>query len=111
MPYAPRPYAQRSVPDTAPEDVSALTVAARRDLYGDAINEELLMKPGQVLTKDLIWVDDKGIDGAANGLAALVGRLSDGLRGLQTGFARSYALSMLAGTVLVVAVILAVRLW
>ena len=106
-----RMYAQRSVPDTAPEDVSALTVAARRDLYGDAINEELLMKPGQVLTKDLIWVDDKGIDGAANGLAALVGRLSDGLRGLQTGFARSYALSMLAGTALVVAVILAVQLW
>ena len=106
-----RMYAQRSVPDTAPADVSALTVAARRDLYGDAINEELVMKPGQVLTKDLIWVDDKGIDGAANGLAALVGRLSDGLRGLQTGFARSYALSMLAGTALVVAVILAVQLW
>ena len=60
-----RMYAQRTVPDTAPEDVSALTVAARRDLYGDAINEELLMKPGQVLTKDLVWVDDKGVDGAA----------------------------------------------
>ncbi len=67
-------YAQRTVPDTAPEDVSALTVAARKDLYGDAINEELLMKPGQVLTKDLVWVDDKGVDGAASGLAALVGR-------------------------------------
>ena len=106
-----RMYAQRTVPDTAPDEVSALTVAARRDLYGDAINEELLMKPGQVLTKDLVWVDDKGIDGAASGLAALVGRTSDGLRQLQTGFARSYALSMLAGTVLVVAVILAVQLW
>ena len=106
-----RMYAQRTVPDTAPDDVSALTVAARKDLYGDAINEELLMKPGQVMTKDLVWVDDKGIDGAASGLAALVGRLSDGLRGLQTGFARSYALSMLAGTVLVIAVILAVQLW
>ena len=75
-----RMYAQRTVPDTAPEDVSALTVAARRDLYGDAINEELLMKPGQVLTKDLVWFDDKGVDGAAGGLAALVGRTSDGLR-------------------------------
>ena len=106
-----RMYAQRAVPDTAPDEVSALTVAARRDLYGDAINEELLMKPGQVLTKDLVWVDDKGIDGAGSGLAALVGRTSDGLRHLQTGFARSYALSMLTGAVLVVAVILAVRLW
>ncbi len=106
-----RMYAQRPVPDTAPEEVSALTVAARRDLYGDAINEELLMKPGQVLTKDLVWVDDRGVDGAGSGLAAVVGRVSNGLRLLQTGFARSYALSMLAGAVLVIAVILAVQLW
>jgi NADH-quinone oxidoreductase subunit L len=104
-------YAQRPVPDAAPEDVSVLTVAARRDLYGDAINEGLLMKPGQVLTKDLVWIDDKGVDGAASGLAELVGRPSNGLRLLQTGFARSYALSMLAGAALVVAVILAVQLW
>ena len=106
-----RMYAQKPVPDTAPEEVSALTVAARRDLYGDAINEALLMKSGQVVTKDLVWFDNKGVDGATNGLAALVGRSSDGLRQLQTGFARSYALSMLAGAALVVAVILAVQLW
>ena len=37
--------------------------------------------------------------------------LSDGLRQLQTGFARSYALSMFAGAALVVAAILAVGLW
>jgi NADH-quinone oxidoreductase subunit L len=106
-----RMYAQKAVPDTAPEKASALTMAARRDLYGDAINEELLMKPGQVLTKDLVWVDDKAIDGAGGGLATVVGKVSDGLRLLQTGFARSYALSMLAGAALVIAVILAVHLW
>jgi NADH-quinone oxidoreductase subunit L len=106
-----RMYAQKPVPDTAPEQVSALTVAARRDLYGDAINEELLMKPGQVLTKDLVWIDDKGIDGAGSGLAAVVGWVSNGLRQVQTGFARSYALSMLAGAALVIAIILAVQLW
>jgi NADH-quinone oxidoreductase subunit L len=106
-----RMYAQKSVPDTAPEKVSALTVAARRDLYGDAINEAVLMKSGRVVTKDLVWFDNKGVDGATNGLAALVGRSSDGLRQVQTGFARSYALSMLAGAALVVAVILAVQLW
>jgi NADH-quinone oxidoreductase subunit L len=106
-----RMYAQKTVPDIAPEKVSALTVAARRDLYGDAINEALLMKSGQILTKDLVWVDNKGVDGATDRLAALVGRMSDGLRQVQTGFARSYALSMLAGAALVVAVILAVQLW
>ena len=64
-----RMYAQKPVPDTAPEKVSALTVAARRDLYGDAINEAVLMKSGQVVTKDLFWFDNKGVDGATNGLA------------------------------------------
>jgi NADH-quinone oxidoreductase subunit L len=106
-----RMYATRPVPAEAPEDVSVLTVAARKDLYGDVINEQLLMRPGQVLTKELAEVADKRIDDVGSGLAALVGRISDGLRQLQTGFARSYALSMLAGAALVVAAILAVRLW
>ena len=106
-----RMYATRPVPEAAPEDVSALTVAARRDLYGDAINEEVFMRPGQHLTAALVTVDDKGIDGAASGLAALVARASEWLRGLETGFARSYALSMLAGAALVIAAILAVKTW
>jgi NADH-quinone oxidoreductase subunit L len=105
-----RMYATRPVPEEVPVG-SVLTVAARRDLYGDAFNEEVFMRPGQVLTRGLIDVDDKGVDGTASGLAALVSRTSDGLRQLQTGFARSYALSMLAGAALVVAAILAVRIW
>jgi NADH-quinone oxidoreductase subunit L len=106
-----RMYATRPVPETAPEDVSALTLAARRDLYGDAFNEDVFMRPGRQLTKALVEVDDKGVDGVASGLAALVGRISGGLRQVQTGFARSYALSMLAGAALIVAAILVVRLW
>ncbi|MGA5542347.1 NADH-quinone oxidoreductase subunit L [Mycobacterium sp. NPDC051198] len=105
-----RMYAQRPVPAEVP-DGSALTVAARRDLYGDAFNEAVFMRGGQTLTAALVTVDDKVVDGTAGGLAALVSRTSDGLRQLQTGFARSYALSMLGGAALVVATILAVRLW
>jgi NADH-quinone oxidoreductase subunit L len=106
-----RMYATQPVPETAPEDVSALTVAARRDLYGDAFNEAVLMRSGQVLTRDLVLVDDKGVDGVTSGLAALVRRASTDLRQFQTGFARSYALSMLGGAALVVAMILVVRVW
>ncbi|MFV8165745.1 NADH-quinone oxidoreductase subunit L [Mycobacterium sp. 134] len=105
-----RMYAQRPVPAEVPEG-SALTVAARRDLYGDAFNEAVFMRGGQTLTAALVAVDDKVVDGTAGGLAALVSRTSNGLRQLQTGFARSYALSMLGGAALVVATILAVRLW
>lgn len=105
-----RMYARQPVPEQVPAG-SALTVAARRDLYGDAFNEAVFMRGGQALTAALIEVDDKGVDGAATGLAALVSRTSDRARQWQTGFARSYALSMLAGAALVVAAILAVRLW
>ena len=46
-------------------------------------------------------------DATVNGLAALIGGLSSRSRRLQTGFARSYALSMFAGaTLLIVAVVL-----
>ncbi|MBI5341033.1 MAG: NADH-quinone oxidoreductase subunit L [Mycolicibacterium rufum] len=105
-----RMYGTRAVPADAPAG-SALTVAARRDLYGDAFNERVLMAPGAQLTRGLTELDDEAVDGAASGLAAGIGRLSGGLRQVQTGFARSYALSMLAGATFVVALILAVNLW
>ena len=105
-----RMYGTRPVPEEALAG-SALTVAARQDLYGDAFNERAFMRPGQLLTKGLVEIDNDAVDGAGNGLAALVRRVSDGSRQLQTGFARSYALSMLAGAALVVAAILAVELW
>jgi NADH-quinone oxidoreductase subunit L len=99
------------IPNVAPAEVSAMTIAARRDLYGDAFNEEVFMRPGAQLTEALVEVDNAGVDGSVNALAALVGRTSNRLRGLQTGFARSYALSMLAGATLFIAAILAVQLW
>jgi NADH-quinone oxidoreductase subunit L len=105
-----RMYGMRAVPDEVPAG-SALAVAARQDLYGDAFNERAFMRPGQLLTDGLVEIDDDAVDGAANGLAALVGRISDGFRQLQTGFARSYALSMLGGAALLVAAMLAVRSW
>jgi NADH-quinone oxidoreductase subunit L len=104
-------YLGKPIPETAPADVSVLTVAARRDLYGDAFNEDVFMRPGAQLTHALVEFDDQGVDGSVNGLAHLVGRTSEWLRGFQTGFARNYALSMLTGAVLVTAAILAVQLW
>ena len=106
-----RMYAMRPVPETAPERVSALTVAARNDLYGDAFNEDVFMRPGQHITEGLVEIDDDAVDGVSRGLGALVGATSKRLGLLQTGFARSYALSMFAGAAVVVAAILAVRVW
>jgi NADH-quinone oxidoreductase subunit L len=105
-----RMYATRPVPVEAPAG-SVLTVAARKDLYGDAFNEEVFMRPGAAVTRGLTELDDWGIDGSVSALAGAIGRLSGALRMAQTGYARSYALSMLAGAALVIAAILAVRLW
>ena len=99
----------RRTPVERPERVSLPVRAARRDLYANAINETLIARPGTWLTRALVYVDNRGIDGVVNGTAALLGGSSGRLRRLQTGFVRSYALSMLGGTVLVVAALLAVR--
>ncbi len=104
-------YGRRTVPDTAPAKVSAWTAAGRRDLYGDTFNERGFMLPGAILTAALVQFDNKGVDGSVNGLANLVSRTSNRLRGLQTGFARSYAASMFGGAALVAVAILVVQLW
>jgi NADH-quinone oxidoreductase subunit L len=99
---------RREVPVTAPVRVSPLTRAARNGLYADAVNESLFMRPGQWLTRALVWVDNRGVDGAVNGLAATLGGSSSRLGRAQTGFVRTYALGMLGGAVLVAGALLAV---
>jgi NADH-quinone oxidoreductase subunit L len=102
-------YGARPVPREAPRG-SFLTVFARRDLYGDALNESLLMRPGQWATRLAVYFDTKGVDGLVNGLAAGVGGSSGRLRRVQTGFVRSYALSMFLGAALVVGALFLVRI-
>jgi len=103
-------YGRRPVPVEAPANVSFLTKAARADAYGDALNEAVLMHPGQYLTRSLTWFDSKAIDGLVSGSAAAIGGLSARARRLQNGYVRSYALTMLGGAVLIALVLLLVRL-
>jgi len=102
-------YGRVPVPATAPHG-NPLVVAGRKDLYGDAFNESVVMRPGQWLTRLSVYFDNRGVDGLVNTLAAAIGGSSGRLRRLQTGFVRSYALSMLFGGVVLVALLLAVRL-
>ncbi|MEP6666092.1 MAG: NADH-quinone oxidoreductase subunit L [Nocardioidaceae bacterium] len=103
-------YSRQRVDVVAPVRVSPFTKAARADLYGDALNEAVFMRPGQYLTRSMVYVDNRGVDGAVNGVAALVGGTSGRIRRWQSGFVRSYALSMLAGSALIVLALLAVKL-
>ncbi|MGE5762726.1 MAG: proton-conducting transporter membrane subunit, partial [Mycobacterium leprae] len=101
---------RRPVPVVAPADVSFGTRAARQGLYGDAVNEAVFMRPGEYLTRLLVYFDNRGVDGIVNGLAAAIGGTSGRVRRFQTGFVRSYALAVVGGAALVVATVLVVRM-
>ena len=94
-------YIRDEVPETAPVG-SIATRAARNDLYQDSVNEGVFMRPGIHLTRSLVFADSSGVDGAATGLGRLVAGTSARWRKLQNGYARSYALTMLAGVVVFV---------
>jgi NADH-quinone oxidoreductase subunit L len=103
-------YAAQGIPVHAPAG-SVLTAAARRDLYGDAFNEAVFMRPGRRLTTAAAVVWERCVDGVVLGIATLVGGLSVSLRPLQTGFARSYALAVLVGAAAAIAAIVGTRIW
>ncbi|MGA1158616.1 MAG: NADH-quinone oxidoreductase subunit L [Candidatus Nanopelagicaceae bacterium] len=91
--------------DSAPTDVSIWTRFARRDLLQDDANEFLFMRPGQEVTKALVATDDRVIDGAVRGVAATAVGSARGLRKLQTGYVRNYALLILIGAAIILAAI------
>ena len=101
---------KRDIPREAPRDVSFATRAARADLYGDAINDAVVVRPGASLVGGLATLDRVGVDGTIEGGSSAVGGISNALRRLQNGFVRSYALSVLAGALVVVLALLAVNL-
>ena len=68
------------------------------------------MRPGDRFVKDVSGFDEHGVDGAVTGTGAAFAGLAGRMRRLQTGFVRSYALSLLAGAVLVLGALLAVNL-
>ena len=101
---------KREIALTPPQDVSFATRAARADLYGDAINEGLVVSPGRRLVRGLLTFDRSGAAGVFTGGASAVSGIGGQLRKIQNGFVRSYALSVLAGVLRVVLALLAVNL-
>ena len=104
-----RQYAAAPVAVVAPRG-SVLTRAARRDLYQDDVAEVALMRPGQYLTRSLVYGDRQVVDGTVSGVAREVAGTGELVRRLQNGYVRSYALTMALGVVVLAAVVLAVRI-
>lgn len=100
---------RREIPVVPPRG-TVLTRAAREELYGNQINEGLFMRPGLHLSRSSVFFDNRVVDGFVNGTATAVAAVSGALRTVQTGFARSYALTMLGGAVLLLALLVLVRI-
>jgi len=100
----------RRIARVAPKKVSLVVAAARKDLYGDVMNEALLMRPGQGLTRLLNIFDKSVVDGFVNGIGSFTGGVSARLRRSETGYVRSYAMSIVLGTAILVVALLIVGL-
>ncbi|WP_243056324.1 NADH-quinone oxidoreductase subunit L [Nocardioides sp. SR21] len=101
---------KRDVPREAPQDVSFVTRAGREEVYGNLINDTLVVNPGRHAVAGSLVLDDKVVDGVLTGGPMAVGALATVGRRVQNGYVRSYALSLLAGTLIVVLALLAVNL-
>jgi len=80
--------------------------------YVDEAYTEVIVKPlrtlGDFMTEA---VEERSIDRAVNGLARLVGLAGEGLRRLQTGLVRNYALAMFIGIVAVMIYFVIRSIW
>jgi NADH-quinone oxidoreductase subunit L len=96
--------------ESAPSEVSIFTRVTRRDLLQDDANEFLFMRPGQKLTQLLVKTDESVIDGAVRAVGSSALGSARGMRKIQTGYVRNYALLILIGALVALFAALVVTL-
>ena len=101
---------RRDLSESAPSEVSIFTRVIRRDLLQDDANEFLFMRPGQKLTQLLVKTDESVIDGAVRAVGSSALGSARGMRKLQTGYVRNYALLILIGALVALLAALAVTI-
>jgi NADH-quinone oxidoreductase subunit L len=85
-----------------------LVTLVRNKYYVDEVYATLIVWPGKTLANLVAYgFDVRVIDGAVNGVGALVGRAAVGMRRVQTGLVRRYVMAMLVGTVVILALFVA----
>ncbi len=91
----------RPVPVGQPATRNPVVVWARADVGGNVINETLVARPGVWLARLATYTDARGIDGIVGGIGTATVGIGAWWRRWQNGYVRSYALSMLGGTLFV----------
>ncbi|MEN6483157.1 MAG: NADH-quinone oxidoreductase subunit L [Anaerolineaceae bacterium] len=100
--YGKKPLATAKSVDPLAEKLGPLYSGMQHKWWVDELYQAVIIKPYQGLSKFFADPVDQGfIDGIANGLGSLVRWLAGIGSKLQTGFVRSYALSVVAGVVVI----------
>jgi len=93
---------RRDIADAAARSLAPIHKLLLNKYYVDEVYDATIVKPVQAVSREGLWrgVDVGLIDGAVNGVAAIVDAGSMVLRRLQTGSVRAYAGSLFIGVVL-----------
>jgi NADH-quinone oxidoreductase subunit L len=102
-------YGMRPVPVTAPVTRNPVVLLSRAGMGGDAINETLVARPGIWLARTFAYADARGVDGVVDGVGTSIIGVSHWWKKWQNGYVRSYALSMLSGTLLIAVALMVVN--
>ena len=98
---------QPKKPDSLAKSAGPLYTTLLNKYYVDEIYAALVVKPLMWISTNVLWkaVDVGTIDGAVNGIAEGLTVMGDGSRRTQSGNTRSYAVWVVIGAIVVVAVI------
>ncbi len=106
--FAWRRYVQRE----APVEEGRVWDTLENGYYVDDLYGKTIVLPGKKAAEQLAFTADaKGIDGAVNGVGALVQKVAELAKPLQTGFVRNYGVSILGGAIGVILIILIRGAW
>ncbi len=94
------------VPHTVPVTKNPLVLAGRADLYGDTLNEYVIIRPVGGLVDGTATFDRSVADGAVMGSASMAGGLGSWLRRAQNGYVRTYGLTFVIGVVAIASVVI-----
>ena len=101
---------RRPIAFDAPEKVNPIVYVGRNDLLADKFNDLVFVRAGGALAGLVALVDDVLVDGAVRSLARGTTDLGALVRRGQSGYSRSYGLTMVLGVVIVGAVLILGRL-
>ncbi|WP_459251286.1 NADH-quinone oxidoreductase subunit L [Tessaracoccus sp.] len=94
------------IPRDEPATGNLLLLAGRNDLYGDAFNEHVVIRPTVGLAAGVAAFDRAAVDGVAMGSATAASGLGEWLRKAQNGNVRTYGLILGAGVIVLALVAL-----